>query len=88
MITNRALFREAAQTSLAIIAVLTVLMLFFGLTQTLGLAAMGKRAAQTVFQLVGLETIRALDTLASVRCPIRSRCRSNARCAGAVRPSC
>jgi len=64
MIIKRALFREAAQTSLAIIAVLTVLMLFFGLTQTLGLAAMGKRAAQTVFQLVGLETIRALDTLA------------------------
>lgn len=63
MIINRALFREAATYTAAIIVLLLVLMLITGITQALGQAATGKRTLEVVFQLFSLEIIRVLDTL-------------------------
>lgn len=63
MIVSRALFREAAVYTAAIIMLLLVLMLVTGITQALGQAATGKRTLEIIFQLFSLEIVRVVDTL-------------------------
>lgn len=63
MIMTRALVREVLGMALAIMTVLFLLMLFVGITQALGQAALGGKTSSVVLKLFTLETIRALDTL-------------------------
>jgi lipopolysaccharide export system permease protein len=63
MIIDRAFYREAAQTTGAIVLVLMVVLVMFGLTAILGRVAKGDYAEDIVFQLVGWQTLRRLDLL-------------------------
>lgn len=63
MIIYRALYREASQASVAIVVVLLVVLVFFGLTAVLGRAARGEYAASIVFSLITWQTIKRFDVL-------------------------
>lgn len=63
MIIHRAFYREAAQTTLAIVAVLVVVLVLFGLTAALGRTARGVYTETIVLRLIGWQTLRYLDLL-------------------------
>jgi lipopolysaccharide export system permease protein len=63
LIIKRALYREAAISSLAITVVLLIVMVFMSLTFLLGRAARGETAEDVVFVLLGLQTLKKLDLL-------------------------
>ena len=63
MIISRAFYREAVQTLLAILIVLTFIFLLFGLSWLLGRAVRGKIADEIVLALLGWQTIKRLDLL-------------------------
>lgn len=63
MIIDRALFREAAVTSIGIIVVLTLLMLFVSLTQALGKVALGRYTGEIFLHVFTLKMIRVMDTI-------------------------
>ena len=63
MIVSRALLREATVNSFGIAVVLFGLMLFVGLTQALGQAAIGAKTSDIALKLFTLEMLRAVDTL-------------------------
>lgn len=63
MILSRALMREIAFNSLAIAVVLFVLMVFVGLTQSLGRVAISGQNVEAIFQLFALKLVRSVDTL-------------------------
>jgi lipopolysaccharide export system permease protein len=63
LIINRAFYREAAMTTLAIGLVLLVVMVLMGMTLLLGRAVRGDQAETVVFTLLGLQTLAKLDVL-------------------------
>ncbi len=63
MIIHRAFYREASQTVAAIVVVLLVVLVLFGLTATLGRAARGEYAETIVLRLLGWQTLRYVDLL-------------------------
>ena len=63
MIIKRALYREAATSTLAITVVLLIVMVFMSLTFLLGRAARGDTAEDVVLVLLGLQTLKKLDLL-------------------------
>ena len=60
---GRALFRESALTTIFIAGVLLFMIIFAGLTEALGQAALGKQTGELALQIFGLEIIRTTDTL-------------------------
>lgn len=62
-IISRALYREAALATGAIVVVLLIVLVFFGLTAILGKAARGDYAEHVVFSLLGWQTLKRLDLL-------------------------
>ena len=63
MIIYRSFYREATQTAGAIILALTIVLVLFGFTETLGQIVRGDYAQGVVFQLIGWETLRRIDLL-------------------------
>jgi lipopolysaccharide export system permease protein len=63
MIIHRAFYREAAQATLMIVAILVVVFVFFGMTAILGRAARGEYADDIVLTLLGWMTLKRLDLL-------------------------
>lgn len=63
MIIHRAFYREATQTTVAIVAVLVVVLILFGLTTTLGRTARGDYAETLVLRLLAWQTVRYVDLL-------------------------
>lgn len=63
MIIRRAFYREAALTTVAIVAVLVVVLVLFGMTAILGRAVKGDIAEKVVLQMFGWQTLRRLDLL-------------------------
>lgn len=63
MIIYRAFYREAIQTTLAIVAALAMVLVLFGLTATLGRAVRGQYAQSVVLQILGWQTLRRVDLL-------------------------
>lgn len=63
MIIYRAFYREAAQSTVAIVVILLVVLVFFGLTAVLGRAARGDFAQTIVLKLLGWQTAKRLDLL-------------------------
>lgn len=63
MIIHRAFYREAAQATVAIVVILLVVLVFFGLTAVLGRAARGDFAQAIVLKLLGWQTAKRLDLL-------------------------
>ena len=60
---GRALFRESALTTIFIASVLLFMIIFAGLTEALGQAALGKQTGALALRILGLEIIRTTDTL-------------------------
>ncbi len=60
---GRALFRESALTTIFIAGVLLFMIIFAGLTEALGQAALGKQTGELALKIFGLEIIRTTDTL-------------------------
>jgi len=63
VIIYRALYREASQATAAILIVLLVVLILFGLTAVLGRAARGEYAASIVASLITWQTVKRLDVL-------------------------
>ncbi|HSD97752.1 MAG TPA: LPS export ABC transporter permease LptF [Sulfuricaulis sp.] len=63
MIINRAFYREAAMTTLAIGVVLLVVMVLMSLSFLLGRAVRGDQSRTVVFILLGFQTLSKLDVL-------------------------
>lgn len=63
MIIRRAFYRETSLAILAVATVLLILFAFLGLTQLLGRAAAGKEARDIVLVLLGLELVSRLSLL-------------------------
>ena len=63
LIIDRAFYREAAGTALAIGVVLLVVMALMSMTFLLGRAARGDQSVQVVFLLLGFQTLARLDVL-------------------------
>ena len=63
VIIYRSFYREATQAAGVIIAALTVVLVLFGFTATLGRTVQGEYAQGVVFQLIGWETLRRIDLL-------------------------
>jgi lipopolysaccharide export system permease protein len=63
VIIHRAFYREAVQTTIAIVAVLVVVLVLFGLTAALGRTARGVYTETIVLRLIGWQTLRYLDLL-------------------------
>lgn len=63
MIIHRAFYREAAQVTLAIAAVLLVLILLMSLTALLGRAARGEYSESIIPLMLGLQLLKKLDLL-------------------------
>ena len=63
MIINRAFYREAAMTTLAIGLVLLVVMVLMSMTLLLGRAVRGDQSEAVVFILLGYQTLAKLDVL-------------------------
>ncbi|MGE5240917.1 MAG: LPS export ABC transporter permease LptF [Bacteroidota bacterium] len=63
LIIDRAFYREAAGTTLAIAVVLLVVMVLMSMTLLLGRAARGDQPVQVVFLLLGFQTLARLDVL-------------------------
>lgn len=63
MIINRAFYREAASATLAIGAVLLVIMVLMSMTFLLGRAARGEQSQAVVYILLGFQTLSKLDVL-------------------------
>lgn len=63
MIIYRAFYREASTATVAIVIVLLIVLVFFGLTAILGRAARGEFDEQIVFALLGWQTLKRLDLL-------------------------
>jgi lipopolysaccharide export system permease protein len=66
MIIHRAFYREAAQSTAAIVAVLVVVFVLFGVTAVLGRTVRGEYAEGIILQLLGWQTLRRLDLLVSL----------------------
>lgn len=63
LIIKRAFYKEAAQTSLAVALVLSVIFTILVLTKLLGRAAGGQHSSDVVFWLMGLELLSSLEIL-------------------------
>lgn len=63
MIIYRAFYREAIQTTVAIVAALVMVLVLFGLTATLGRTVSGEYAQSVVLRLLGWQTLRRVDLL-------------------------
>jgi len=63
VIVHRAFYREAVQSTAAIVVILLVVLVFFGLTAVLGRAARGDFAQTIVLKLLGWQTAKRLDLL-------------------------
>ena len=63
MLIRRAFYREATQSTIAIVAVLVVVLVLFGTTAVLGRAVRGDYAQGIVLQILGWQTLRRLDLL-------------------------
>lgn len=63
MIVHRAFYREASQTTAAIVVVLVVVLVLFGLTSALGRTVRGDYAESIVLRLLGWQTLRRVDLL-------------------------
>jgi lipopolysaccharide export system permease protein len=63
MIIYRAFYREAIQSTAAIVAVLVVVFVLFGVTAVLGRTVRGEYAESIILQLLGWQTLRRLDLL-------------------------
>ncbi|HEY8555541.1 MAG TPA: LPS export ABC transporter permease LptF [Burkholderiales bacterium] len=63
MIIHRAFYREAAQTTAAIVFVLLAVLLLYGFTATLGRSVRGDYAQAIVLRLLGWQTLRRFDLL-------------------------
>ncbi len=63
MIIYRAFAREAARNTLAITFILTIVVVFFGLTTFLNRAVSGELAEDIVLQMLGLQTLKRVDLL-------------------------
>jgi lipopolysaccharide export system permease protein len=63
LIINRAFYREAAMTTLAIGLVLLVVMVLMSMTLLLGRAVRGDQSETVVFILLGFQTLAKLDVL-------------------------
>lgn len=63
MIIYRSFYREATQAAGGIILALTIVLVLFGLTNTLGQIVRGDYAQGVVFRLIGWETLRRIDLL-------------------------
>lgn len=63
MIINRAFYREAGTTTLAIAAVLLVVMVLMSMTSLLGRAARGEQSETVLYILLGFQTLAKLDVL-------------------------
>lgn len=63
MIINRAFYREAAATTLAIAVVLLIVMALMTMTLLLGRAARGDQSDAAVYLLLGYQTLAKLDVL-------------------------
>jgi lipopolysaccharide export system permease protein len=63
LIINRAFYREAAMTTLAIALVLLVVMVLMSLSFLLGRAVRGDQSRTVVFILLGFQTLSKLDVL-------------------------
>lgn len=63
MIIHRALYREISITAAAIVVVLVVVFVLFGVTSALGRTVRGDLAETIVLQLIGWQTLRRLDLL-------------------------
>jgi lipopolysaccharide export system permease protein len=63
LIINRAFYREAAMTTLAISLVLLVVMVLMSMTLLLGRAVRGDQSETVVFILLGFQTLAKLDVL-------------------------
>ncbi|MDO8595376.1 MAG: LPS export ABC transporter permease LptF [Sulfuricaulis sp.] len=63
MIINRAFYREAAMTTLAIGLVLLVVMVLMSMTLLLGRAVRGEQPETVVYILLGFQTLAKLDVL-------------------------
>jgi len=63
LIINRAFYREAAMTTLAIGLVLLVVMVLMSMTLLLGRAVRGEQSETVVFILLGFQTLAKLDVL-------------------------
>jgi lipopolysaccharide export system permease protein len=63
LIINRAFYREAAMTTLAIGLVLLVVMVLMSMTLLLGRAVRGDQSEAVVFILLGFQTLAKLDVL-------------------------
>jgi lipopolysaccharide export system permease protein len=63
VIIYRSFYREATQTAGAITLALTIVLVLFGFTETLGQIVRGDYAQGVVFELIGWETLRRIDLL-------------------------
>ena len=63
MIVHRAFYREASQTTAAIVVVLVVVLVLFGLTATLGRTVRGDVAENIILRLITWQTLRRVDLL-------------------------
>lgn len=63
MIIHRAFYREAVQTTVAIVAALAMVLVLFGLTSTLGRTVRGDYAQSIVLRLLTWQTVRRVDLL-------------------------
>jgi len=63
LIINRAFYREAAMTTLAIGLVLLVVMVLMSMTLLLGRAVRGEQSETVVYLLLGFQTLAKLDVL-------------------------
>ncbi len=63
VIIHRAFYKEAAQATAGIVAILVVVFVLFGVTAALGRTVAGEYAASIVLRLIGLQTLRRVDLL-------------------------
>lgn len=63
MIIRRAFYRESAQSTLGIVAILVVVFVLFGMTAVLGRTVQGEYAQSIVVRLLAWQTVRRVDLL-------------------------
>lgn len=63
MIIHRAFYRESIRSSLAIVAILVVVFVLFGMTAVLGRTVQGEYAQNIIVRLLAWQTIRRVDLL-------------------------
>ncbi|MFL6646620.1 MAG: LPS export ABC transporter permease LptF [Sulfurifustaceae bacterium] len=63
MIIHRAFYRESLQSTVAIVAILVVVFVLFGMTAALGRTVQGEYAQSIVVRLLAWQTVRRVDLL-------------------------